>query len=792
MAGYIGTTEEEALVARYRAALQFQGDRLRARVRNLSVEPNWIGGTDLFWYRSETPEGHAFLLVDPSQGTKEPAFDHAQVAALITQITGQPAVAEALPFDRIAFDSRDDGTPDLGSFRFPLDGQTWRCDLAAGVFEPADARLPSALGDFAWEGDIPGVNRGPVLPSPDGRWEIFAREHDLYLRDTASGQERRLTEDGEPDYAYGALSGTIWSGEVSMPRAGFDWPVQALWSPDSRFVATVRVDKRRVQEFYLQDSVADGDYTRRPVLYPYHCPLGGDPEIPWVELLVIEIESGRIVPVKAERLPGLYATIQGNHLRWTNDGSRLVYERMERGSRRKSLHVVDLATGEDREVLVETAETFVAPGQFDSDSRLVELIEGDSQVLWFSQRDGWGHLYRYDLESGALLGQVTSGAWTVIEILQADDQAGWVFFLAAGREPDRDLYYCRLYRCRYDGADLTLLTPEDAEHEVAFSPTGRFFVDRHSRVDLPTVSLLRAADGSLVMELERADIGELEAIGWRPPERFQGTADDSATPIYGVLYRPRDFEPSRSYPVIDHVYGGPQIIVAPRSFSGGLTGWAHAAATAEMGFVTVNIDGRGTPGRSKHFHDAGEGFTDGCGLIDHIAVLRQLAERYPYIDLERVGITGFSGGGYTSTRALLKYPEFYTVAVSGAGSHNQYIVGTSWGETYLGLPGQEPKRWALQSNTALAGNLRGKLLLVHGELDDDTHPANSLQVADALIQAGKEFDLLIVPRMNHGGLSSSALYRRKLWDYFVRHLLGLEPPDWNRVSFAALLDEVAA
>jgi dipeptidyl aminopeptidase/acylaminoacyl peptidase len=633
------------------------------------------------------------------------------------------------------------------------------------------------------------------LPAPDGRHEVFTRGHDLYLRDRTDGQERQLTHDGSADYAYGALSGTIWSGEVTLPRAGIEWPAQALWSPDSRSIATVRVDKRRVPELYLLDSVSDGDYTKRPVLHPYRYPLGGDPEIPQVELLVIDIETGAVIPIQARPLPGLYALIQDGSIRWTADG-RLLYVRVERDWRRTSLHLVDPATGEDREVLVEAAATFIEPGQmpapFGDGSGQVSLIQHETHVLWFSQRDGWGHLYRYDVATGALINQVTHGAWAVQEMVHIDDAGQWVYFLASGREAGRDPYYRHLYRCRYDGSDLTLLTPEDAEHEVVVSPAGAFFLDRYSRVDLPTVSILRRADGTHVMDLETADISQLEAVGWRTPERFQGIADDGETPIYGVLYRPPDFDPNRSYPIVEHVYGGPQVITAPITFSQGLAGFEGAAAATELGILTVSLDGRGTPGRSKAFQDGGEGFTDGAGLIDHIAVLRQLSERYPYIDLNRVGITGYSGGGYTSTRALLKYPDFYKVAVSGAGSHNQWIVGTSWGESFLGLPERVPEVWASQSNTALAGNLKGKLLLMHGELDDDTHPANSLQVADALIQAGKEFDFLIVPRQDHVGLSSTHYYRRKQWDYFVRHLLGVEPPDWNTVSFDEFVAEASA
>ncbi|HUY99679.1 MAG TPA: prolyl oligopeptidase family serine peptidase, partial [Thermomicrobiaceae bacterium] len=383
--------------------------------------------------------------------------------------------------------------------------------------------------------------------------------------------------------------------------------------------------------------------------------------------------------------------------------------------------------------------------------------------------------------------------WTVRDVVHLDEAGGWLYFTAGGREPARDPYFRHLYRCRLDGTDLSLLTPEDAEHSVTVSPSGRFFLDTHSRVDLPPVTVVRAADGAHVLTLEEADVAGLLARGWRFPERVRVTARDGVTPLYGMLIRPSGYDPARRYPLLDAIYPGPQTIRTPKGFPDAASGFWQDQALAELGFVVVTLDGRGTPYRWKAFHDAayGERFGEAGGLGDHVAGLRQLGERDGSLDLERVGIYGHSGGGYASTRALLSFPDFYRVAVSSAGNHDQRGYNASWGERWIGP--YEAEVYALQDNIARAGQLQGKLLLVHGELDDNVHPSLTLRLVDALIAADKDFDLLIIPHTNHGlfdtrrGLAAQERYLsqghpyfvRKRWDYFVRHLLGAEPPAYH-------------
>jgi len=396
----------------------------------------------------------------------------------------------------------------------------------------------------------------------------------------------------------------------------------------------------------------------------------------------------------------------------------------------------------------------------------------DRSVVGYSQRDGWGHLYLFDGATGAVRSHITQGPWVVRDLLALDEKARTVLFTATAREPGSDPYYRKLYRAGLDGSGLRLLTPEEADHQVTLSPSGRYVVDRYSRVDLAPRTVLRdARDGHVLRTLEDADVSRLLATGWRWPERFHVKAADGTTDIYGVMYRPSTFDSTRRYPVLDEVYPGPQAIQSPTGFTPG----GDARALAELGFVVVNIDGRGTPYRSKAFHDYQYGKLElGGGLEDHVAGLRQLAERRPYLDLGRVGVYGHSGGGFMSARAMMLYPEFYKVAVSSAGNHDQRGYISLWGETYMGLPVEH--RYDAQSNASLVKNLKGKLLLAFGDLDDNVQPALTVQLIDALEKANRDYDLLLVPNANHAFSLTSTYFMRRRWDYFVTHLLGQTPP----------------
>ena len=477
----------------------------------------------------------------------------------------------------------------------------------------------------------------------------------------------------------------------------------------------------------------------RPRLHPYRYAFVGDANLPLAELIVFEVPGGTRTPFRCPPYEiRLDSPIGENKIWWAEDGRSVYFIEEDRGAKAVRLRVADAATGEARTLIEEKGATYVEVNLTMNAFPNVRILAGGSEIIWFSERDGWGHLYLYDGKTGALKNRITSGPWAVRDILRVDEADRRVYFTAGGRESGRDPYYQHLYRVRLDGTGLELLTPEDADHAVAYydaraggaelvakiSPSGRFFVDTFSRIDLAPVSVLRRTNGRLVCELERADIEPLLATGWRWPERFTVKARDGVTDLYGVIYKPSRFDPSKKYPVIDGIYPGPQTIRTPKSFGVDVVpnaNFCRDVCLAELGFVVVNIDGLGTPYRSKAFHDFAYGkMEDAGGLEDHIAGIRQLAAERPYMDLDRVGIYGHSGGGFASTHAILAFPDFYKVAVSSAGNHDQRGYLAAWGEQYQGL--LDGDNYAKQANAGLAANLKGKLLLVHGDMDDNVPP----------------------------------------------------------------------
>jgi len=725
-----------------------------ALVRNASVQPHWIDKSDRFWYRSETADGGEFVVVDPARGTRRPAFDHARLATVLSRVADSTWTAQQLPFDSITF------VDAAHALEVDAAGSRWRCDL--GNSRDAASYTCARIGPVAR--DTLGA-----LRSPDGKWEAFVRGYDLYLRAVASGEVLRLTTDGARDFAYAAQPGGRTSAITDL-RSGRALPPDAIWSPDSKRLLTQRLDERGVGEMYLLESArADGSY--RPKLWAYHYPVPGDSLVPRATLLLVDVERRAVAPVRTELLDVLYASPIGlNQVWWDSTGSTVYALRRERGMRAYQVMAIDAASGTTHAVLEERGPTLVEP-HLSIGARPNIRVLGDGSVVGYSQRDGWGHLYLFDA-SGEVRSRITQGPWVVRDLVALDEKARTVLFTATAREPGSDPYYRKLYRAGLNGSGLRLLTPEEADHHVTLSPSGRYIVDRYSRVDLAPKTVLRdARDGRVLRTLEEADVSRLLATGWRWPERFHVKAADGVTDIYGVIYRPSTFDSTRRYPVLDEVYPGPQAIQSPTGFTPG----GDARALAELGFIVVNIDGRGTPYRSKAFHDYQYGKLElGGGLEDHVAGLRQLAERRPYLDLDRVGVYGHSGGGFMSARAMMLYPDFYKVAVSSAGNHDQRGYISLWGETYMGLP--VAHRYDAQSNASLAKNLKGKLLLAFGDLDDNVQPALTVQLIDALEKANRDYDLLIVPNANHGFALTSTYFMRRRWDYFVTHLLGQAPP----------------
>jgi dipeptidyl aminopeptidase/acylaminoacyl peptidase len=549
-----------------------------------------------------------------------------------------------------------------------------------------------------------------------------------------------------------------------------------LWSPDSKRIATFQQDQRGVGEMYLVETKVG-----HPTLQAWKYPLPGDAVVTTIQRVTIDLDGPRVVrlqlPPDQHRSTlcdnvacrgGEWADVQ-----WDNESSQLAFVSTSRDHKQETLRIADATTGAVRAVLEEKVPTF-----FESGNGRVNwhYLPASREVVWFSERDNWGHLYLYDSETGKLKNQITKGDWNVTQLLRVDEKNRRLYFLGVGREQGRDPYFIHFYRIGFDGANLTLLTPEDANHEVTLSPSGRYFTDSFSKPDVPAVAVLRDDAGKLLTPLERADISQLTAAGWKPPTPFTVKARDGVTDLYGLMFKPTTFDAARKYPIINHIYPGPQTgSVGSRSFSAAR---ADCQALAELGFIVVEIDGMGTPWRSKKFHEAYFGNLGDNTLPDQVAGMKELARRYPWIDLGRAGIYGHSGGGYATAGAMFHFPDFFKVGVSEAGNHDNREYEDDWAEKWQGLlttSSDGATNYDNQANQLVAKNLQGHLLLAHGTMDNNVPPYNTLLVVNELIKANKDFDLLLLPNRNHGFGNEAYMVRRR-WDYFVRYLLGAEPP----------------
>ena len=751
--------------ADYARAEKFMSYNTAPLVTRAGVRPTWLPD-DRFWYRVTTAQGHEFVLVDPTRGVREPAFDHARLAASLSTAAGGKYNGADLPFTEIELPA------DGQSVSFRVDGKTWKCDRAGNQCA-ADDR-PEAAGRGAAGGRSEQGGRGgrggrggaaAGVLSPDGRSAAFIRNYNLWVRDVASGKETQLTTDGVKDYGYA----TDNAGWTNSERAIL------LWSPDSRKIATYQQDQRKVGDMYLVSTTVG-----HPTLRAWKYPLPGDEVVTMIERVVIDVGNARVIRLQMppdQHRSSLCDDItcrggEWSDVQWSPDATHLAFVSTSRDHKREQLRVADAATGAVREVFEESVPTYFESGNGRIDWT---YLAASDEFIWFSEKSNWGHLYLHDLTTGKLKNPITSGDWNVTQIVKIDEKNRAIYFLGVGREKG-DPYFIHFYRVGFDGGNLALLTPEDANHEVQLSPSGRFFVDTYSTPGTPPVAVVRDETGKLRSTLERADISKLIAAGWKPPVPIKVKARDGVTDIYGLMFQPTNLDASGKYPIVNHIYPGPQTgSVGSRSFAA-VRG--DTQALAELGFVVVEIDGMGTPWRSKKFHDAYFGDLGDNTLPDQVAGMKELAQRYPYIDLDRAGIYGHSGGGYAAADAMFRYPDFFKVGISEAGNHDNREYEDDWAEKWQGLLEKKPDgstNYDNQANQLVAKYLKGHLLLAHGTMDNNVPPYNTLLLVDELIKANKDFDLLLLPNRSHGFGNESYMVRRR-WDYFVRYLLGAEPP----------------
>jgi dipeptidyl-peptidase 4 len=723
-----------------------------------TVRPSWLKD-DRFWFRNATPDGSEFVVVDAATGKHSTLFEHSKLAAALSSAANASYEGKHLPFEQVEVSS------DEQTVEFNLKGRRWKCDM--------QGTQCTAEGGRDREGEepaLPPVPGAPAqrldVPSPDGKLTAFIRNWNLWVRDLASGKETQLTTDGVKDFGY------------ATDNAGWTHSNRAIlvWSPDSKRIATFQQDQRNVGEMYLVRTKVG-----HPVLQAWKYPLPGDDVVTMIQRVIIDVDGPRLV--RLQMPPDQHRGSLCDHLvcrgnewsdvQWSPDSKHLAFVSTSRDHKQEQLHVTDANRGVVRDVMQETVPTYYESGAGRVSWR---YLPSSNEVIWYSERDNWGHLYLYDLATGKLKNAITSGEWAVTQLLHVDERNHEVYFLAVGREKGNP-YFSYLYRAGFDGKKLSLLTPEPGNHEVSFSPSGKFFVDSYSQPDVPPVSVLRDQNGKSLATLGKADISKLLVAGWKPPTPFTVKARDGKTDLYGLMFKPTNFDPSRKYPIVNHIYPGPQGgSVGSRSFSAAR---GDAQALAELGFVVIELDGMGNPLRSKSFHDFYAKDLGDNTLPDQVSGMKQLAERYPWIDLDRIGIYGHSGGGYAAADAMFRYPDFFKVGISESGNHDNREYEDDWAEKWMGLLTKNAdgtSNYSGQANQSLAKNLKGHLLLAHGTLDDNVPPYNTLLVVDELVKANKDFDLLMLPNQRHGYGNASNYMTRRRWDYFVRYLLGAEPP----------------
>jgi len=728
---------------------RFTADKMSKMIFDTTIEPHWLEHSRRFWYRFRTTQGLGFYLVDPVKKTRKPVFDNAHMSALLTQHTRNPYDPQHYPIKSITFVNQD------RAIRFDVQDTRYEYDLASRKLTQVLEAKEEASPEWA-------------SYSPDKKTILFARNHDLYMLDAndPDAEPSRLTEDGEAFNSYAHDDTDTGHDERKK--------VKVIWSPDSRKFAFIRTDARKIKPLWLINCLS----TPRPTLetYPYVMP--GDRDVPRHELFVFDRETKTRLRIPTERWKdqALYQAESTGPYRsepylWWGDSSEEVYfGRRSRDHRKFDLCAADTASGTSRILLEEQLNTYI-------ETLSPRILDGGHEFIFWSERDGWGHFYLYN-GSGQMKNRITSGPFSCRRIVHLDQKNRVLYFTACGRNTGENPYHHHLFRVNLDGSGLTQLNPEDAEHRSHMHPSGDYLVDNCSRVDTVPRSVLRDNQGRKLMDLETADLSSLQAAGFQFCERFSLKADDGITDLYGVMFKPFDFDADKCYPIITYVYPGPQTESVPLTFRDSL----RHIALSQFGFIVVCVGNRGGhPERSKWYHNYGYGNFRDYGLADKKFALEQLAARHPFIDIDKVGIFGHSGGGFMSTAAMLVYPDFFKVAVSSSGNHDNPVFDMYWNEKHNGVKevveesGETRFVYDVETNSEIAHRLKGHLLLVTGDMDNNVHHANTIRVADALIKANKRFDIFIFPGQRHhyGKMENYFFWLRA--DYFCRHLIG----DWQ-------------
>jgi dipeptidyl aminopeptidase/acylaminoacyl peptidase len=772
--------------ANYELAARFSPKRVNKLVFSTAVNPNWFKNSDKFWYIYQTPEGSFYYIVDPATGAKKPIFDNAKLAAQLTEIVKDPFDAQNIPIQ--AFKLVDDrkftfeikSTVDIevkdektGKPKKEKKVHGFEIDIATGnLTEIKDYKSPK-----------PYPRWGSV--SPDKKYVVFSRDFNLYYMDMENFEkarkneedstiiEHQLTTEGTEEFGFGSGDNDFYVTEKDKKKRTGAFIV---WSPDSKRFAMVRSNTSKVKDLWVIDVLAEP----RPKLerYKYHMP--GESEAPSRHLYVYDMESKtakeigmaafKDQEIRVSTTPQLKKDMfdEIRHNVWLGDNENFYVSRVSRDLKRVDFCLANVNIDTVKTLVEERLNTYV-------ETRSVRTVNNGKEFIWWSERTGWAHLYLYDGD-GKLKNAITSGEYHVEDVVAVDPVQRVIYFTANAKESGENPYYTHQYRVNFDGSNLRLLNPGDFNHEANVSDNGKYFVNNYSRVDTAPKSSLYDNNGKKLADLEQTDLTQLFAIGYKFPERFTVKAGDGKTDLYGVMYKPFDFDSTKLYPIIEYVYPGPQTEAVNASWTKGMD---RVDRLAQFGFIVITVGNRGGhPARSKWYHNYGYGNLRDYGLEDKKVVAEKLAAKHKFIDINKVGIHGHSGGGFMSTAAMLVYPDFFKVAVSSAGNHENNIYNRWWSEQHHGVleqiteKGDTTFKYSIDRNSQIAKNLKGHLMLVHGDIDNNVHPANTMRMVNALIKANKRFDMLMLPGQRHGFGDMTEYFFWRMGDYFSKHLIG--------------------
>ncbi len=737
VAGTTFTCFGQGTLADYQRA-EDQGKLYRNKVYNDPHNFYWLGGNGVFWYLNTSRKGNEFILADVAKKIQKPAFDHAKLAKSLSLKLNKKIDPLKLPFQTITFST------DRKTISFQVDSAKWKCILSSYDCQVTEIVKPERKNEEYWGNAFNESGSQPVK-SADSVWTGFVKNYNVYINNRKTKEEFQLSYDGS--------GGNFYSSYMQ-------------WSPDSKKLMAYKVVPGEKHLIYFVESSPKDQLQPKLCTREYLKP--GD-AVPVKQPQLFLIDEKKHVQISDELFEQQFSL---DWIEWRKDSRAFTFEYNERGHQRYSVMEVNASTGAIKTLIDEQSKTFI-----DYSGKRYRFDVADAkEIIWASERDGWNHLYLYDGLTGKVKNQITKGEWVMREVIHVDEEQRQIIFAASGLDKDQDPYLLHYCKINFDGSGFVRLTSENANHNASFSSDFKYFVDQYSRADLPAISTLRSAvDGKEIMALQKADISDLQNTGWKMPEVFSAKGRDGVTDIWGVIIRPTTIDPSKKYPIVELIYAGPQDFYVPKSFN---AVYRSLHAFAELGFIVVQIDGMGTSWRSKAFHDVCWKNLKDAGFSDRIAWMKTASAKYPYMDINRVGVTGGSAGGQNAAGAVIFHPEFYKAAAASCGCHDNRMDKLWWNEQWMGYP--IGPQYAESSNVVNAHLMKGNLLLILGELDDNVDPASTMQLADALIKSKKNFELVVVPGIGHSGGGEYGEHKRK--DFFVKHLLGVDPPKWESLN----------